>query len=276
MMTKEAESAAESDVVLHPIYGAALPALNWIPAPRYLMRRSMVLRLMRDAPPSRILDIGCGAGALLLDLASMGHGGVGLDQSPQALALARKIHGPGAAFEIHESAKPEWDGAFDVVSAFEVLEHIEDDRAAAADWRRYLRPDGRLIVSVPAHPELWNAADEWAGHVRRYRRAELAATLSDAGFEVGRIDCYGYPVANVMERFRARAYGRQLAGKTVDGQGQVELTEESGADRRVESKFWPVFSRWPATMAMSAACAMQRLFLSGDMGNGYIALARPR
>ena len=56
-------------VVLHPTYGPALPELNWVPAPSYLMRRHRVLRLLRDMAPCRVLDIGCGPGALLRDFA---------------------------------------------------------------------------------------------------------------------------------------------------------------------------------------------------------------
>ncbi len=261
-------------VVLHPTYGPALPELNWVPAPRYLMRRHRVLRLLRDVPPCRLLDIGCGPGALLRDLADRGFHGAGLDRSAQALALAHHLHAEDGPISLHATPRDDWIGAFGLVCAFEVLEHIEDDVEALREWRKYLSAGGWLMISSPAHPEMWNAADEWAGHVRRYERQQLVETLQAAGFAVERIECYGYPLANVMERWRAKVYGGQLREQKRAGLDVNELTNASGSDRHFESRMWRVFASWPVALAMVAFCHLQRSFLQTDLGNGYIALAR--
>jgi SAM-dependent methyltransferase len=73
---------------------------------------------------------------------------------------------------------------FDLVAAFDVLEHIEDDRAALAEIFRAVKPGGGILLSVPQHPWLWSRADDVACHQRRYRRGELARKVREAGFEI--------------------------------------------------------------------------------------------
>ena len=73
---------------------------------------------------------------------------------------------------------------FDLIGAFDVIEHIEDDEAVLDEARRALRPMGGILLTVPQHRWLWSPVDVFAGHVRRYRRKELIAKLEAAGFEV--------------------------------------------------------------------------------------------
>jgi SAM-dependent methyltransferase len=76
------------------------------------------------------------------------------------------------------------DKAFDVVGAFDVLEHIDQSEDALRGMFAALRPGGGLIVTVPQHRWLWSEADNFAGHSRRYMRPELTQSLLDAGFEL--------------------------------------------------------------------------------------------
>jgi SAM-dependent methyltransferase len=73
---------------------------------------------------------------------------------------------------------------FDVIGAFDVLEHLEDDVGVLKSVYSALRPSGGLILTVPQHPWLWSPADEAAYHVRRYRRGELARKVESMGFNV--------------------------------------------------------------------------------------------
>jgi SAM-dependent methyltransferase len=260
-------------VVLHPTYGPALPSLNWVPAPRFLLRRNRILRHLDDVRAGRVLDIGCGPATLLAELSLRGLECTGVDRSAQALSVARHLQQIAPDLKLHAELDLSWEGSFDLLLSFEVIEHLEDDVGAMADWRRYLRPGGKLLLSTPAHPKRWNAADEWAGHVRRYERDGLIRAVEEAGYTVDHIECYGFPLANVMERWRARAYGRALqenrkAATTAEG-----LTDESGADRSVESRFWKLFSGMLPALAMRAFCQLQRPFLRTDLGNGYIVIA---
>lgn len=70
------------------------------------------------------------------------------------------------------------DQTFDLVCAFDVIEHIEDDRRVFGEVSRVLKDDGVLIFSVPVHADLWTEFDDWVGHVRRYEPSDLLAIIS--------------------------------------------------------------------------------------------------
>ena len=74
------------------------------------------------------------------------------------------------------------DDVFDAVCAFEVLEHIEDDAGALRAWRERLRPDGRLLMSVPLYQRRYAAADRFVGHFRRYDPEPLGELLRETGY----------------------------------------------------------------------------------------------
>ncbi len=145
-------------------------------------RQSIVRRLLsRYAPPgARILDVGCGTGATTLGLRRSGPV-FGVDVGRQALQIA---HARGLSVVQGSAARlPARPGAFDLVLALDVLEHLDDDVAAAREMRAALRPGGCLLATVPAYPFLWSGHDEALGHRRRYVRRELVAVLERAGFE---------------------------------------------------------------------------------------------
>ena len=138
---------------------------------------------VKDRRP-RILDVGCGTGANLLMLSKYGDA-EGVDISEDALAFCRergleKVK-HGAAEEL-----PYEDGTFDLVTALDVVEHIDDDVASLREMRRVLRPDGRVLLFVPTFMFLWGLQDDVSHHRRRYRLPELHRVLDQAGFEVER------------------------------------------------------------------------------------------
>jgi SAM-dependent methyltransferase len=79
------------------------------------------------------------------------------------------------------------DATFDVVTAFDVIEHFKDDRAVVGEMCRVAKPAGRLLVSVPAYQWAWSSHDEAAGHYRRYTRRRLLSLLTDAGLQLDRV-----------------------------------------------------------------------------------------
>jgi SAM-dependent methyltransferase len=134
--------------------------------------------------PARILDIGCGTGANLLMLSKYGDA-EGIDISDDALAFCRerglrKVK-KGAAEEL-----PYGDGEFDLITALDVVEHLDDDLAGLKEMRRVLRPGGRLFLFVPTFMFLWGIQDDVSNHRRRYRLPELRRILEQAGFEIER------------------------------------------------------------------------------------------
>ncbi len=75
---------------------------------------------------------------------------------------------------------------FDVIGAFDVLEHIPEDEAVLVQLRSALKPGGGLLITVPQHPRLWSSADVYACHVRRYTASEIRCKVENAGFEIVR------------------------------------------------------------------------------------------
>lgn len=88
------------------------------------------------------------------------------------------------------------DRQFDLVCAFDVIEHVANDRQAFAELSRVLKDDGILIVSVPLHAHLWTELDDWAGHVRRYEPGDLLAILADNRLAVEKSAAFGMQPSN--------------------------------------------------------------------------------
>jgi SAM-dependent methyltransferase len=258
------------------MYGPTAPESGWVPAPHYLMRRARILALTRELPPGDLLEVGCGAGMLLHEFGRRGFRCTALESSPAALALARQFAAEaGLGIQFHSEGQSEWQGAFDTVFAFEVMEHIEDDRAALAAWREWLRPGGRLVLSVPAHQSAWSVRDEWAGHFRRYERDGLKRLIAAAGFELERFECYGFPAARVTD-----AIGSRLSAKSVvRGSGDTESdrranNDRSGIERSAIVRLYPLMANPFGRLAMACALALQKPFLGSDLGDGYVLVAR--
>jgi SAM-dependent methyltransferase len=169
-------------------------------------RRRLVLDWIRQRYPGRhdlrVLDVGCGTGMMLVEMADLGEVD-GVDASAEALRLCRQ-RGLDRVRAADVLALPFPDGSFDVVTAVDILEHIEDDVAALREWGRVLRPGGRLFLFVPAHAWLWSLQDEISGHRRRYTAESLRAAIAAAGLAVERqsyVSTYLLPVIVVGRVF---------------------------------------------------------------------------
>lgn len=258
------------------IIGPAAPEAGWVPAPRYLLRRARVLTHVRRIQPSEVLEIGCGAGALLHELDAIGFRCTALEMSPEARQLADSL-ARGAGRHIRFVAEPEagWEHRFPLLMAFEVLEHIEHDLAALQMWRSWMPHGGTLLLSVPAHMSKWNPSDVWAGHFRRYERSALVDLLLQARFETQSIECYGFPLANIAEKVRAAQYAPEV-NQEVDAtpEGKHANSSRSGIDRRHMMKWFPLFKSPIGKLAITSAELAQRPFLSADIGNGYLVVAK--
>lgn len=264
----------EDVLIEDPLLGPASPSLGWVPAPRYLLRRRRILRQLRDVPPCEVVEIGAGAGMLLQELAARGFECNAVEASTEARALIGTLaERSGRPIRVYETGAADWGNRFPLVMAFEVLEHIEDDAAALAQWTSWLAPGGTLLLSMPAHPRQWNAADVWAGHYRRYRKHELERLIAGAGLRLEHIECFGYPLGNLTERIQARQAERSF--RAAGGTGDRESNNHrSGIERSHVMKLYPLLRSTPGRLALRAAFAMQALFASVPLGNGYLLRAR--
>jgi len=258
------------------ILGPAAPEIGWVPTPRYLMRRARILRMLDKLPTGRLLEVGPGAGALVIEASLRGFQCEALEVSGAARGLSEAMITRAARkIPVHGSPNSGWDECFDVLFAFEVLEHIEDDRIALAQWRSWLKPGGHLLLSVPAHKQLWTAGDEWAGHIRRYERRSLLRLLDYVGFEVDEFECYGFPLTNFSERVGAPIYARQISARKLATQNDRQRNNDlSGIDRRSHLKYYPLLSSILGRLALRVCLVIQGVFVRSDFGTGYLVKAR--
>jgi len=225
----------------HPVYGISAPEQGWVPSPTYLLRRNRILHFLEPLPQGHLLEIGCGAGALLYDLSCMGFLVEAFEISSSALELAHYINKSIPHITIHRNIQSDWVMKFNYILSFEVLEHIEDDLSALKIWNSWLRPDGFLFISVPAHPKKWHADDEWAGPFRRYERKNLKILLEQGGFEIVRMECYGFPLANIIKPIRALYHAKQLNCRLHrEKYNQRAYTDLSGVERTLEKRLYPL------------------------------------
>jgi SAM-dependent methyltransferase len=136
----------------------------------------------------RAIEIGCGTGYALLALrtALPGTQLCGSEMHVEALALARRRVDESVALVQMDARNIPFEAEFDLICAFDVLEHVDDDEGVLAQMFRALQPGGGVLLSVPQHPFMWSQIDVRAKHKRRYRRNELSGKCARAGFEVVR------------------------------------------------------------------------------------------
>jgi SAM-dependent methyltransferase len=178
----------------------------------FVARREVVLQALRRAVPDlagrSLFDIGCGSGGLIAFLAANGVRVSGAcDAYPESLALVRERLGVPLVL-VDEGRLPPLAAGQDALSMFDVLEHIDDDLGVLRFLHSVLRPGGVLVLTVPAHPFLFDEMDELAHHRRRYTRRELADKLGAAGFEVRLLSHFMSPLVPMLALIRA--VGRKL------------------------------------------------------------------
>ncbi|WP_243371831.1 class I SAM-dependent methyltransferase [Geotalea sp. SG265] len=243
--------------------------MQWYPTPSYLLKRKVILDFLGTVTVDDFLEIGCGAGDLLLALAERGYKGTGIDLSDDAVLTAREK----VANTLITVAKGEIRavaGKFDVAIASEVLEHCEDDVGMMRELAAKVRPGGYVVLTVPAHMSKWGANDDFCGHIRRYEREELHDKLVAAGLRPIRIYSYGVPVYNLMKPFYDHAISKR---RCEERDLQVRTKESSGMwlFTGMQKLFFLLFN----DLTMYPFYLLQQLFFKTDLGNGYFAVARP-
>ncbi|MGI8495080.1 MAG: class I SAM-dependent methyltransferase [Pyrinomonadaceae bacterium] len=140
-------------------------------------------KLIAKNQKPKILDVGCGTGANLEMLAQFGEA-EGVDVSDDALEFC-KLKGLKAHKGLAESL-PFADESFDVVTALDVVEHLDDDVAGLQEMHRVLKTGGKTLIFVPAFMWLWGVQDDISNHRIRYTKKQIVERLQKAGFEIER------------------------------------------------------------------------------------------
>lgn len=254
-------------------FGPSLPAAGWVPAPRYALRRACIMDAMDALPVGRVLEIGCGAGALLAEFADRGFDVTGVEMSSEGRRRAEMFAADTRNMRVLDEPSADWSDEFDYLFSFEVLEHIEDDVSALRQWTQWLRPGGYALISVPAHMRLWGQSDHFAGHFRRYSKDEVRNLLEAAGLTDISVGIYGFPISNMIEPVRNAYHGRLLKRGASD-RDMKAATENSGVDRDLESRLFPLMASFPGRQLFDVGVAMQRLLRHSNLGTGWIATGR--
>lgn len=171
----------------------------------YRARRQIIADLInREAylpHEAKILEIGCGTGHNLSMLAGFGHV-EGLELDDEARSLSEQRLGR----MVMSSPLPELadvpDRQYDLIGAFDVIEHIDDDEAALASIAKKLKPGARFIMTVPAHQWMWTAHDVANHHKRRYSKRRLKQLVDTSPLKLQRLGYFNsllFPLA-VAER----------------------------------------------------------------------------
>ncbi len=150
-----------------------------------MSRRELILDLVGRLPRrdrALFLDIGCGTGATASALQGFGRV-LGVDFSPLALNCCKRRDLMSVVRARAESL-PLRDGCADAIVATDILEHLEDDASALAEFYRVLKPGGHAVITVPAYRFLWSEHDQALMHKRRYVARELIERSTRAGFQV--------------------------------------------------------------------------------------------
>ena len=205
----------------------------------------------------RVLDFGCGTGGWLRCLDRYGTVSA-VDADDEAVSFARSRGREDVSHVPSGQPLPFAQGTFGLVTALDVLEHIDDDVAAVRDLHRVAQPGALLLVTVPAFAFLWGDQDEISHHFRRYAPAQLQAVLEEGGFTVEHVSCFNsalFPVVAAVRMIR-----RLLRGSRTD---------------RTDFDLGPAWANRPLTWLLGAEAGLvvrRRV----PFGVSVLALARAR
>jgi len=173
-------------------------------------RRSVLERVLRDRRTGGwAADVGAAAGGNVRVLEKLGWRTLAFEYSEIGAELSKSRGLTVARADAHHL--PLTSESMGAVTCLDVLEHLDDDAKAAAELRRILRPDGVLVVAVPADPALWSAHDEAVHHLRRYTRESLDAVLTGAGLNVQRLWSWNVLMRPLAAARRKRSTGSDIA-----------------------------------------------------------------
>ena len=233
-------------------------------APRAALRWNVVRRVVSGLRPATILELGCGQGAMGTRLAQMATY-LAAEPDDKSFETAHARITPLGGTVLHgDHNKVPAGVTYDVVCAFEVLEHIADDASALAGWMPLVKPGGHLVLSVPSEPDRFGPWDGLVGHYRRYDAASLTARLTEAGGVDVKMIHYGWPLGYLLDSVRDRLAG----GKAAEGETAEERTSGSGRILQPSG----ALAGGAIKLAVSPFVALQRM--RTGKGPGLVAVAQ--
>jgi SAM-dependent methyltransferase len=239
--------------------------------PKLILRESCVHDLSSSWSAGRFIEMGAGTGHMTRIFLEKGFYGACHDLGADSRSLLREnLEYAAERMLVVDQLSELAAESFDYLLAFEVLEHIEKDGEVMREWMRYLKPGGRLLISVPAHQRKYGRSDELVGHVRRYEKKGLLSLLSSVGADDIRIVNYGFPITELT---------RRISNRLVKSDHSYDyMTSEQRSIRSAQARP-AVINKILSPISgdlFRPFCSVQRWFYHYDLGDGYVATAVKR
>jgi len=190
----------------------------------YVGKREIVRHWIRRVHPlglnDLLVDCGAGTGAFAAEMTTACRV-IALDDHEESLVLARQKLGPAQVMKGTCVNIPLPENSVDVLTALDVIEHVEQDRQALAEFSRVVKPGGLVVVTVPALMMLWSDWDVALHHFRRYTKRSLLAIIPRDSFEIVRcsyVNVAAFPLVVLVRKWRAlkRLLGFKSEGRSED------------------------------------------------------------
>jgi SAM-dependent methyltransferase len=192
-------------------------------------RNRLIIFVLRQYFPyaKKFLEVGCGTGFVLNGI---------LDALPSLKIYGSEISVKGLSYAYHrlpnidlfqmDARSIPFRGELDIIGAFDVLEHIEDDIKVLSEMNSALKSTGGIIITVPQHKFLWSASDEHAHHIRRYSKKDLIEKIEGAGFIIERITSFVSLLLPIMILSRMNFYAKN---KNFDPLAELKINNIGNA-----------------------------------------------
>lgn len=230
----------------------------WILSRNRLFKR-LVRQNMLSTGTTRLFEVGCGTGSFLRELADVPDLAiVGSEIYRKGLVYAQATL-PGVELIQYDVTKGVTGSQFELVAAFDVLEHIERDRQAMENVHAMLADGGRFILSVPQYQFLWSPLDDLVKHKRRYSRSDMTDKLKAAGFEIRYTTSFVFTLFPLM-----------LAARLADKKNKAQVNEGAALAKRVH---FPAWQNWLFDRIMRLDEVLIGLGLSLPFGGTLVVVA---
>lgn len=237
--------------------------------PKLILRESAIWDITKNLQPGSFVEMGAGTGHMASLFVERGFHGACHDMGDSSRAMIRQRFAQDKEkVQVVDDLSELPVNFFDYLMAFEVLEHIPEDRDVLSQWLSHLRPGGVFIASVPAHQRKFGRSDEIVGHVRRYEKLQLHELLDSVGLKEIKIINYGYPITELTRTLSNRIIARDKSYDALSLQQRSILSAQKKPS--AINKMLSVVSG----RMVQPFCHIQRWFYQVDLGDGFVVIAR--